>query len=450
MILRMPSSAVITIFSVGDGSQNLNSMLVHCLLPSLLSVAVEFLVPLLMANVLLRLLLAFVSDGLVAHLATVAIGMASVAWQLREESFLAFLVASFALTSSVVASRCRRMPVIWLLCLLVLLSNEAVVFLASPSLHHSRIRTHLMLITMKQVSWVQLKSEESDSPMDTSFWSCLAYVCHPMSCVLGSWHPASSVRKRGRYIKAFVFLNYALICLVASNCLVQFLATQFMEPVVFHLFDFLPEEAVDMLHKLCISYFLALQFRTSHYFICCLTEACFAFWGSEARVVLPRNIEFPRSLVDVVVCWNIPFHLWVRKHVFKPLKARCGTAWAVLLTYCVSSMLHGFNFQIWSVLLSLGCLTLLEFHLRHKLSLIYSACMQSKACPMDCGHQQRNPVSANLLFSLLAMLHLAFLGSAFDGSEDSSSMVAVLTVWQSLGFYSPIIGIMSLALYLLL
>jgi porcupine-like protein len=212
----------------------------------------------------------------------------------------------------------------------------------------------------------------------------------------------------------------------------------------------MPENVAEVLHKIFISYFIALQFRSSHYFICFATESSFSFWGSDMEVARPGRIECPRSLVDVVVSWNIPFHIWIRKHVFKPLKEGCGGTAAVLLTYCVSSLLHGLNFQIFSVLFSLGCLTLLEHRLRHKLSDIYNACIQSKACPTGCGHQNRKgfaAVSVNTLFTVIAIIHLSFLGSAFDGKEDSSDMKHVLDVWFSLGFYSPCLAILTLILY---
>ena len=33
----------------------------------------------------------------------------------------------------------------------------------------------------------------------------------------------------------------------------------------------------------------------------------------EVDIAQPHNIEVPRSLVDVVVSWNIPMHKWLKK-----------------------------------------------------------------------------------------------------------------------------------------
>ena len=34
-------------------------------------------------------------------------------------------------------------------------------------------------------------------------------------------------------------------------------------------------------------------------------------------ITKPWQIEFPRSLVDVVVAWNIPMHQWLKCYVFQ-------------------------------------------------------------------------------------------------------------------------------------
>ena len=38
-------------------------------------------------------------------------------------------------------------------------------------------------------------------------------------------------------------------------------------------------------------------------------------------VTQPHNIEVPRSLVEVVVSWNLPMHRWLKQYVFKQVAA---------------------------------------------------------------------------------------------------------------------------------
>lgn len=434
----------------GVEDQDLGSLVAFCVIPSALSVTIDFLLPLLVANITLRTLLKFIRNQSLAHVITIGIGAATVFWQLRDHSFLLLILSIHSLVTTILATTfIARKSLIWTICLTVLLLNEITSF-RDPV--HTRIRTHLMLLTMKFVSWSDQEVEESRTER-RGFVSCLSYIMHPASVVCGSWHPVILPDRRtpGRYLKSLVYLSYAVLLLLSSNCFIQFVVTEAVEPLIsFKLYDFLPETMATALHQLLISYFVALQFRTSHYFICFVTEACFCFWGLDLQVVKPAAIECPRSLVDVVVCWNIPFHMWIRKYVFKHLKLRFGSKISILLTYCVSSLLHGLNFQIWSVLLSLGCLTLIEFKLRQKLSVIYDACIASRKCAADCGHEHQNLDIVNVAFCVLAIMHLSFLGSAFDGKEESSHMKSVLSVWSSLSFYSPILGFITLVSYLLI
>jgi porcupine-like protein len=41
-------------------------------------------------------------------------------------------------------------------------------------------------------------------------------------------------------------------------------------------------------------------------------------------VTQPHNIEVPRSLVEVVVSWNMPMHAWLKKYVFKETRKSLG------------------------------------------------------------------------------------------------------------------------------
>lgn len=80
-------------------------------------------------------------------------------------------------------------------------------------------------------------------------------------------------------------------------------------------------------HKWLAAYRDAMSFRASHYFVSFLSEASAVAAGFgykppdssstrsrwEVPVTEPHNIEVPRSLVDVVVSWNIPMHKWLKQ-----------------------------------------------------------------------------------------------------------------------------------------
>ena len=44
----------------------------------------------------------------------------------------------------------------------------------------------------------------------------------------------------------------------------------------------------------------------------------------QMQVTQPHNIEVPRSLVEIVVSWNVPMHAWLKKYVFKQARKSFG------------------------------------------------------------------------------------------------------------------------------
>ena len=51
----------------------------------------------------------------------------------------------------------------------------------------------------------------------------------------------------------------------------------------------------------------------SHYFVSYLSESSALLAGIKVGSVSePYNIELPRSLVQVVVYWNMPMHYWLK------------------------------------------------------------------------------------------------------------------------------------------
>lgn len=71
----------------------------------------------------------------------------------------------------------------------------------------------------------------------------------------------------------------------------------------------------------------AIIFRTSHYFVMLMSEAFLLAAGKKMdTLVRPDRIEIPRSLVEVVVYWNVPMHKWLKMCKFR--------------TYSISQMLR--------------------------------------------------------------------------------------------------------------
>lgn len=202
----------------------------------------------------------------------------------------------------------------------------------------------------------------------------------------------------------------------------------------------------------------ALSFRSSHYFICYLSLVTTLLLGIDIKkVVSPSKIEFPRSLVEVVIYWNTPMHQWLKTYVFRVVKPY-GNFLAIFITYTASSILHGLNFQLAAVLLSLGFYTYVEYVLRNKLAVTFDACIEARSCKDDCQHknQSKNPyvISANLFFGFMTVFHLAYLGVMFDSSssiqDEGYNMHHTLSKWSELSFASHWVALITYGVYLLI
>ncbi|XP_016350519.1 protein-serine O-palmitoleoyltransferase porcupine-like [Sinocyclocheilus anshuiensis] len=176
-----------------------------------------------------------------------------------------------------------------------------------------------------------------------------------------------------------------------------------------------------------------LSFHFSNYFVSYLGEMSTTLAGAgfteekdnlkwDLTIAKPLNVEFPRSMVEVVTSWNLPMSRWLNTYVFRKALIY-GSFTAIILTYTVSALLHGLSFHIGAVLFTLGFITYIEHVLRKRLSVILNACVLSKRCPSDCKHRHKKELWVYLIngaFSMLAVLHLTYLGSIFGSSTDDT------------------------------
>lgn len=127
-----------------------------------------------------------------------------------------------------------------------------------------------------------------------------------------------------------------------------------------------------------------------------------------------------------------------------------GSFFAVIMTYLVSSFLHGCNLKLAAVLLSLGFYTYVEYKFRHKLSHIFNACIGANPCK-KCDHKYRTDIytrCTNILFSLLAVFHLAYLGCLMESdSEQYQNDHDPFLKWRELGYASHIVTAVIYVIY---
>ncbi|KAM6924718.1 protein-serine O-palmitoleoyltransferase porcupine-like [Xenentodon cancila] len=310
-----------------------------------------------------------------------------------------------------------------------------------------KIRGSQMVVAMKVISLAfDLDRRSVDSlPSPAEF---LGYVLFVGTVVFGPWISFSSYQNAVDgtrlswpwIISSSISFLKSQVCLLVSTCLAPYLFP-----------FFIPIYGNSVTHKWLHAYETAVSFHFSNYFVghlsegtCMLAGAGFTEekenirWGMQ--VVDPLSVEVPRSMVLVVTSWNISISRWLKTYVFKNAM-KLGTFAAILVTYSASALLHGLSFHLGAVLLSLGLITYVEHVVRKRLAEIFSACILSRPCSSDCSHQHKKGfwvLLVNLVFSLLVVFHLTYLGSMFDPGtneqevEEGYAAVHTIQRWSEL------------------
>lgn len=157
------------------------------------------------------------------------------------------------------------------------------------------------------------------------------YILCPANCILGPWISYKEYLMNFKCIgkwqsKWFIWILLNIVCalffLIMSNCII----TWFFN---------------DKSWKWFLAYRNAMAFRFSHYFVSFLSQSMMLMAGfSEQsvsssssstdvvnqttlkflgyRITKPWIIEIPRSIVQVVVAWNVSMHIWLKqcKNIF--------------------------------------------------------------------------------------------------------------------------------------
>ncbi|CAD6193056.1 unnamed protein product [Caenorhabditis auriculariae] len=269
-----------------------------------------------------------------------------------------------------------------------------------PANRFVSVRGLFMLLAMK-VTTVAFETEDGSK----SIFETLAYVLQPALFLFGPWIPLEQfsaveserqpLRKNLENILKFLaLLLVSIFFLLVSSC-----GQTLLQPS----------------HELYRDYVTAFAFRTSHYFIGFLTQALAALFGYSVVVCDPFSVEFPRSLVDVVVAWDVPMHTFLRKYVYLNCR-KFGLIFAIFSAFCCQ-----FSFS-WSQLPIHGCFTITRAALRSGKRVEKSA--QSLV--------SRFASTINAFFSFVTIYHLIYLGMPFtdDESEYGFSMQHTLKHWS--------------------
>ena len=141
---------------------------------------------------------------------------------------------------------------------------------------------------------------------------------------------------------------------------------------------------------------------------------------------LLKNCTKPQNLISDCFKKTISYGKWT----------------AVMTTFLASTFLHGFNFQLGSVLLSLGFFTFTEEKIRYKLSQMFNASIGARRSQTDNFRHKEGSfwvMLVNFSLGILTAVHLMYLGVMFDQSDmqnEGYKWTHTIFKWESLSFFS--------------
>ncbi|XP_061760101.1 protein-serine O-palmitoleoyltransferase porcupine-like isoform X2 [Nerophis ophidion] len=320
------------------------------------------------------------------------------------------------------------------------LSITVLIYLLLGELHMMdttnwhKMRGSQMVVAMKAIS---LAFDLDRGVVDTvpSPIEFMGYIYFVGTVIFGPWISFNCYKEAldGRRISFSWLFKVSFsclksqICLVLSNCVAPYLFPYFIPVYGEKLLRSKKRRKIRWL----LAYENTMSFHFSNYFVAYLSETTATLAGVgfteekenlkwDLAVSKPLNVEFPRSIVEVVTSWNLPMSCFLHTYVFQSA-VKFGTFSAIMVTYAASALLHGLSFHLGAVLMSLGFITYIEHVLRKRLADIFNACILSKKCQPNCSHQNKKALWVhiiNIAFSALAILHLTYLGSVFNSSVD--------------------------------
>uniref|UniRef100_A0A1B6EDG5 Protein-serine O-palmitoleoyltransferase porcupine n=1 Tax=Clastoptera arizonana TaxID=38151 RepID=A0A1B6EDG5_9HEMI len=426
-------------------------MFYYCIIPSFQQ-ANGFVLPVIIACFLFRSITqTYYYAENIKHFISAATGLVVLFYVFESLSFHIFkLIIGLSILFYLfnILYRKTRGPIISIICFIILVLTE----LSSDNEQWPRIRGVEMLIVMKIISLAfDLDSGiVKEFPNMTSYFG---YILCPGNVVFGPWVSFNVYRK--------IFVNPLWNSKWLQEIVISIIKTLIVFTISACCIDSIFFSMNNSQTKWVSMYQNALQYRTSHYFISFLSEATslLAGFGSQSdgswkiSVAQLQYIELPRSLVQVVVSWNLSMHQWLKQYIFNSSRSLGGFL-SVTLTYIVSSFLHGLNYRLAGVLMSLGFYTYIEYTLRAKLSSKFNACIAARPCPLHCNHRFTKTSLAvkifNAVCSILTIFHLAYLGCLMNTNEiEATTFSLAFKKWVDLSFISHWIAFLTYVLYII-
>lgn len=276
-------------------SADLEENYLNCIQPTLTDTFQNFLYTILLVNISLKVIL-IVNDALdlkwknqIESLIKALGGLYLIYDFFRDATYIGNLLSLAVFVGTFLTYLTGRHRLssnyVWLFTLFLLLNNELLILFSDRRFR--RLRAIMMLLLMKFISLINHIEQLESKEKSTSFLDCLSYILHPQSLPLGGWNPVIrlGVVKQSNIIQNF--LNYfrpfalSLFFLLSSNCIISYLMSLIEHSVLPLIYFNSPTTFYFAFKGLLNAYFVALQFRCSHYFISYTMQYIHYLWHHE-------------------------------------------------------------------------------------------------------------------------------------------------------------------------
>uniref|UniRef100_A0A0N4WQ64 Aa_trans domain-containing protein n=1 Tax=Haemonchus placei TaxID=6290 RepID=A0A0N4WQ64_HAEPC len=286
------------------------------------------------------------------------------------------------------------------------------------------IRGILMIFAMK----VSALTFDSGSNCETKdIIPILAYIFGPATSVFGPFHTFDDYMNslNRRTIKAIL---HSMVLVAVAFCFLSYSSC---------IGILLPDGSI------LTDYITAQSFRTSHYFVCMLSEGLVLLSGIKLSTCSPLSVEVPRSLVEVVVAWNIPMHRFLHTCKLYTIALLCSVRGGISFERAIVVL----SKRLFVMFIQISYRLAMHYQfLSLSLSALYYTLLSGIEYPegFQCafelgragiGHWQT--LFINVVFFAVSVYQLIYLGAPFDGegAEIGYEMSHTVATWRRHRFF---------------
>lgn len=212
-------------------------------------------------------------------------GLSLILFHFRDNLWITVNYFLFFAIGFIISTKTSTSRPLWVYIVLSIGLNEILVHY--DSVDFIRLRIYFMCTSMKFIALQSSLAAYHQKGTKINSLRIMCYIFHPSSLPFCSYFPPNLSRSAYEWSKFNLIgksirtLFISLIFLAFSNCISIYLNGYLEEFLYSNAANLFPLEAIQFMEKYSSNYFTALQFRTSHYFVCYLIQSSHQLWANE-------------------------------------------------------------------------------------------------------------------------------------------------------------------------